>query len=88
METIIPAGRYNGVLGTMLYIMNEEGTRAVSVPPAPVRRGRAPKPKVAETVFRKGQGKEGLWRGWKVSWWGLVGLWTAGIIGNSAEGEF
>ncbi|KAJ0348222.1 hypothetical protein COL154_003179 [Colletotrichum chrysophilum] len=88
METIIPAGRYNGVLGTMLYIMNEEGTRAVPVPPAPVRRGRAPKPKVAETVFRKGQGKEGLWRGWKVSWWGLVGLWTAGIIGNSAEGEF
>lgn len=87
LETIIPPGRYNGVLGTMLYIMNEEGTRAIPAPPATVRKGK-PKPKVAETVFRKGQGLDGLWRGYKVSWWGLVGLWTAGIIGNSTEGEF
>lgn len=87
LETIIPPGRYNGVMGTMLYIMNEEGTRAITAPPGPARKGKT-KPKVAETVFRKGQGLDGLWRGWKVSWWGLVGLWTAGVIGNSAEGEF
>ncbi|KAL0943220.1 mitochondrial fusion protein [Colletotrichum truncatum] len=87
LETIIPLGRYNGVMGTMFYIMNEEGTRAIATPPPPVRKGKS-KPKVAETVFRKGQGLDGLWRGWKVSWWGLVGLWTAGVIGNSAEGEF
>ncbi|WYZ38215.1 hypothetical protein EsH8_III_000129 [Colletotrichum jinshuiense] len=87
LETIVPPGRYNGVMGTMLYIMNEEGTRAIPTPPAPVKKGRG-KTKVAETVYRKGQGMDGLWRGWKVSWWGLVGLWTAGVIGNSAEGEF
>ncbi|OLN89062.1 Mitochondrial fusion and transport protein ugo1 [Colletotrichum chlorophyti] len=87
LETIVPPGRYYGVVGTMFYIMNEEGTRAVTNPPAPVKRGKG-RPKVAETVYRKGQGLDGLWRGWKVSWWGLVGLWTAGVIGNSTEGEF
>ncbi|KAM0283764.1 hypothetical protein ACHAQH_002354 [Verticillium albo-atrum] len=89
LETIIPAGRYDGVAGTMLHIMHEEGSRAVTSKPATVRPGKAKgKAKVAETVYRKGQGADGLWRGWKVSWWGLVGLWAAGVIGNSAEGEF
>ncbi|TDZ30179.1 Mitochondrial fusion and transport protein ugo1 [Colletotrichum spinosum] len=87
MDTIVPPGRFNGVLGTMLYIINEEGTRAIPTQPVPARRGKA-KAKVADAVFQKGQGLDGLWRGWKVSWWGLVGLWTAGVLGNSAEREF
>ncbi|KAK2001027.1 mitochondrial carrier [Colletotrichum falcatum] len=93
LETNVPPGRYHGVLGTMFYIMKEEGSRAVPAPtaakstPTPAKKGKA-KTKAAETVYRKGQGLEGLWRGWKVSWWGLVGLWTAGVIGNNAEGEF
>ncbi|KAF6840575.1 mitochondrial fusion protein [Colletotrichum musicola] len=88
LETIIQPGRYNGVMGTMFYIMNQEGQREITPPQAPpARRGRG-KPNPAEVVYRKGQGVDGLWRGWKVSWWGLVGLWTAGVIGNSAEGEF
>ncbi|EFQ34933.1 hypothetical protein CGRA01v4_04138 [Colletotrichum graminicola] len=88
LETNVPPGRYHGVVGTMFYIMNEEGSRAVpATKPTPMKKAKA-KAKVAKTVYRKGQGLEGLWRGWKVSWWGLVGLWTAGVIGNSAEGEF
>ncbi|KAF6800153.1 mitochondrial fusion protein [Colletotrichum sojae] len=88
LETIIQPGRYNGVMGTMFYIINQEGQREITPPQAPpARRGRG-KPNPAEVVYRKGQGVDGLWRGWKVSWWGLVGLWTAGVIGNSAEGEF
>ncbi|KAL1835423.1 hypothetical protein VTJ49DRAFT_6744 [Mycothermus thermophilus] len=43
---------------------------------------------VAETVYRRGQGLDGLWRGWKVSWWGLVGLWAAGVLGGGGDGEF
>ncbi|KAL2269011.1 hypothetical protein VTJ83DRAFT_3857 [Remersonia thermophila] len=43
---------------------------------------------VAETVYRRGQGWDGLWRGWKVSWWGLVGLWAAGVVGGGGDGEF
>lgn len=43
---------------------------------------------ISETVYRRGQGIHGLWRGWKVSWWGLVGLWTAGVLGGGGDGEF
>jgi fusion and transport protein UGO1 len=39
---------------------------------------------------KKGQGLEGLWRGWRVGMWGLVGVWGASAIGGSgnAGGEF
>ncbi|KAK4210155.1 mitochondrial carrier domain-containing protein [Rhypophila decipiens] len=43
---------------------------------------------ISETVYRRGQGLNGLWRGWKVSWWGLVGLSMTGVIGGGGDGEF
>jgi len=90
MDTIVTPGKYDGVWGTMYTIAKEEGSRPVAstgsvkskVGP---RKGKA---KVAETVYRRGQGIEGLWRGWKVSWWGLVGLWTAGVVGGGGDGQF
>ncbi|KAI0007324.1 mitochondrial carrier domain-containing protein [Xylariaceae sp. FL0662B] len=89
MDTIVQPGSYNGVVGTMYTIVAEEGSRVVPQPTKNPPRGRKSKqPKVAEVVYRKGQGFEGLWRGWKVSWWGLVGLWTAGVAGAGGEGEF
>lgn len=88
LDTVVPVGRYNGVLGTMIHISSQEGQR--EVPPkvtaataAKKGKGTTPLP-----VTRRGQGIEGLWRGWKVSWWGLVGLWMAGVFGNGGEGEF
>ncbi|KAF3771143.1 hypothetical protein M406DRAFT_97072 [Cryphonectria parasitica EP155] len=90
LETIVPPGKYDGIFGTMYTIVNEEGSRAV--PSTPAARTRAAskkgKPRVAETVFRRGQGVEGLWRGWKVNWWGLVGLWAAANVGGGGDGEF
>ncbi|KAI0157991.1 mitochondrial carrier domain-containing protein [Hypoxylon sp. FL1284] len=89
MDTVVQPGSYNGVVGTMYTIVAEEGSRAIPVPPKPSHRGKKAKQhKVAEVVYRRGQGVEGLWRGWKVSWWGLVGLWTAGVAGGGGEGEF
>ncbi|KAI0123193.1 mitochondrial carrier domain-containing protein [Xylariales sp. AK1849] len=92
LETIVQPGAYNGVLGTMFTIVNEEGSRAVPVPPSKASAAKGKKgvkqPKVTEVVYLQGQGLEGLWRGWKVSWWGLVGLWTAGVAGGGGEGEF
>ncbi|KAI2629264.1 mitochondrial carrier [Hypomontagnella submonticulosa] len=90
MDMVVQPGPYNGVVGTMYTIVAEEGSRAVfAVPNKTSPRGRRNKqPKTAEVVYRKGQGLEGLWRGWKVSWWGLVGLWTAGVAGGGGEGEF
>jgi fusion and transport protein UGO1 len=90
-EAIVPLGRYNGVFGTLYAIVNEEGSHAVQ---SAATNGRAVagakkgKSGVAETVYRRGQGLDGLWRGWKVSWWGLVGLWAAGVLGGGGDGEF
>jgi fusion and transport protein UGO1 len=41
----------------------------------------------ARTRVRKGQGMHGLWRGWRVGFWGLVGVWGAAALGGSG-GEF
>lgn len=94
LDTIVQPGRYDGVFGTMYTIVNDEGSRAV--PTAPVvpsaATGRAAPKKgklgVSEAVYRRGQGVEGLCRGWKVNWWGLVGLWTAAVVGGGGDGEF
>ena len=90
LETIVPPGYYKGVVGTMYMIVNEEGSHVV-----PARQTKSPAAKkgkgrstVSETVYRRGQGLDGLWRGWKVNWWGLVGLWAAGVIGRGGDGEF
>jgi len=89
METIVPPGRYNGVFGSMYAIVSEEGSRAIALPPTKASSAsKKGKKKVAETVYRQGQGLPGLWRGWKVSWWGLVGLWAAAVVGGGGDGEF
>ncbi|XDG01614.1 hypothetical protein ABKA04_001229 [Annulohypoxylon sp. FPYF3050] len=89
MDTIVPPGPYNGVVSTMYTIVTEEGSRAVAAKiKAPPRGRKLKSPKAADVIYRKGQGFDGLWRGWKVSWWGLVGLWTAGVAGGGGEGEF
>lgn len=87
METIVPVGRYDGVMGTIMHISSQEGQREVPAKSGAAKKGKG-KGKVATTVYKQGQGVEGLWRGWKVSWWGLVGLWMAGVFGNGGEGEF
>jgi fusion and transport protein UGO1 len=103
LETVVPVGRYDGVFGTMYAIVYEEGSHAVAgggssrAAGSGPKKGKAASPPpttttttttVAETVYRRGQGLDGLWRGWKVSWWGLVGLWAAGVLGGGGDGEF
>ncbi|KAI1823008.1 mitochondrial carrier domain-containing protein [Xylaria intraflava] len=87
MDTIVQLGPYNGVVGTMYTIVSEEGSRPITKP-VKTSRSRKAKAKASEVTYKRGQGLEGLWRGWKVSWWGLVGLWTASIAGGGGEGEF
>lgn len=38
--------------------------------------GKAPRRK------RKGQGVQGLYRGWRVGLWGLVGVWGTAFVGG------
>ena len=43
---------------------------------------------VPRARVRKGQGIRGLWRGWRVGFWGLVGVWGAAALGGAGGGEF
>lgn len=98
LETVVPLGVFRGFFGTMYAIVHEEGSHALPPPPSATsvavqkggKKGKAvpPPATVAETVYRRGQGPDGLWRGWKVSWWGLVGLWAAGVLGGGGDGQF
>jgi fusion and transport protein UGO1 len=68
----------------MYHIVFEEGERAE---PANGKDGRAKLPTggSAKTGRRKkGQGLEGLFRGWRVGMWGLVGVWAAATLGGVA----
>lgn len=81
---MVEIGPYKGMLGTMWSIVREEG---VSVEPTAkaVMNG-----KRGKKVERKGQGFEGLVRGWRVGMWGLVGLSVSRVmsLSGSASGEF
>lgn len=87
LDTIVPVGKYDGVFGTMFYIMREEGQREIVNKASTAKKNKA-KARTTLPVYKKGQGVEGLWRGWKVNWWGLVGLWAASVFGNGGDGEF
>lgn len=86
-KPVIPVGPYKGVVGTLWYIVREEGasksaTQTVNFH-AHQKGGRTSQPTA------KGQGPQGLFRGWRVGMWGLVGVWGAAVLGgNSSGGEF
>jgi len=84
LESTVKLGEYRGVVGTMWLIAREEGVRE-----SPLAKGRKGKGKAEKEL--KGQGIQGLWRGWRVGMWGLVGMWTSrALSGGSGEngGEF
>lgn len=77
-EAIVPIGEYRGVFATMWYIAREEGVREENMV--------AKKGKKGKVTRMNGQGVEGLWRGWRVGMWGLVGVWGSGLMGGNANG--
>lgn len=60
--------------------MKEEGSSVSKKEKAVAAMGRTPRRP------RKGQGVEGLYRGWRVGMWGLVGVWGASYIGGMQSG--
>lgn len=93
MQTVVEVGSYKGLVGTMLHIVNEEGERGGR---AELARGTGSAPALRAGKMgmgaqkKKGQGLEGLWRGWRVGMWGLVGVWGAALLGGVGNkgGEF
>lgn len=89
-KTIVEPGPYRGVLGTMWFIAREEGVQVVGQGAANAAKGKTtttPTGFSGRTRVRKGQGVHGLWRGWRVGFWGLVGVWGAAAMGGGG-GEF
>ena len=81
LQTIVPVPQsYRGVVPTMWSIMREEGYSESSKDKLAAAAGRAPRRK------RKGQGVEGLYRGWRVGLWGLVGVWGASFVSGLQPG--
>jgi fusion and transport protein UGO1 len=71
--TVVDVGLYRGVFGTMWGIIKEEGTGAEV----------EEKFSITAKKRKKGQGMEGLWRGWRVGMWGLIGVWGAAALGGA-----
>ncbi len=77
----------------MLHIVYEEGERGGHTDMVKGTGG-APALRVdnvgKDAQRRKGQGVEGLFRGWRVGMWGLVGVWGAATLGGvgGKGGEF
>ncbi|KAL8969377.1 MAG: hypothetical protein Q9197_004371 [Variospora fuerteventurae] len=90
VQTVVEVGPYKGLIGTMRSIVYEEGERSIQSNSATANAAaRAGRP-AREPQRRKGQGSEGLWRGWRVGMWGLIGVWGAATLGGvgSKGGEF
>lgn len=93
LQPIVEVGSYNGLVGTIHSIVCEEGEREL---PAEGERvsNEEKDPRLSKPTQRrhrrKGQGFEGLWRGWRVGLWGLAGVWGAATLGgvSGTGGEF
>jgi fusion and transport protein UGO1 len=78
LPLIVEPAPYLGIGGTVYSIMYSEGETKTKDAKGMIR-------------IRKGQGSAGLVRGWRVGFWGLVGVWGAGSLGSANEsrrGEF
>jgi mitochondrial fusion and transport protein UGO1 len=81
ITTIVPVPQsYRGILPTIWGIVREEGYSESAKDKTAALMGKAPRRK------RKGQGFEGLYRGWRVGLWGLVGIWGTGFVGGLQGG--
>ena len=92
IDTVIDVGMYKGLFGTVRTIVYEEGERAAKEPALPNggKGTSAVSVNRASEQRRRGQGPNGLYRGWRVGMWGLVGVWGAATLGGigTKGGEF
>jgi fusion and transport protein UGO1 len=89
LATVVDVGPYTGVISTLWRIVREEG-ETLEETGATTRGavGTHAHRKVYNT--KKGQGVPGLWRGWRVGMWGLIGVWGAAAMNGQTGkgGEF
>ena len=81
IETIIPTPQtYRGIAGTMWSIVYEEGDRYMSSGEDQARTLLGKQESMSSKNRRPGQGLAGLYRGWRIGFWGLAGAWGSGYM--------
>jgi mitochondrial fusion and transport protein UGO1 len=81
ITTIVPVPQsYRGILPTIWSITRDEGYSESQKDKTAALMGKAPRRR------RKGQGIEGLYRGWRVGFWGLIGVWGTSFVGGLQSG--
>ena len=86
VETIVPTPQsYRGVAGTVWAIVYEEGLNPVKSE-AERAQELLGKPVTSQQRQRRrrGQGLQGLYRGWRIGMWGIAGIWASGLLGAAA----
>ena len=73
MPTIIEPAPYTGVWPTVYNILYVEGETTTKDARGLLR-------------TRRGQSMQGLTRGWRIGFWGLVGFWSMGAVGPGPDG--
>lgn len=89
LPTVVNVGKYGGIMSTVYGIIWEEG-ETVHHKPHGIQGEPGPEVGQQGHTIRRGQGVQGLWRGWRVGMWGIVGVWAAAALNqaNSKGGEF
>jgi len=77
----VDIGPYTGVISTLWGIVR---TESEGLEDTAAKLGTFAHKKPA--AGRKGQGVAGLWRGWRVGMWGLIGVWGAAAM-NTRDGK-
>lgn len=81
IKTVVPVPQsYRGILPTIWNVVREEGYSESAADRTAALMGKTPRRK------RKGQGVAGLYRGWRVGLWGLVGVWGTGFVSGLQNG--
>lgn len=78
LPTVVEPAPYTGVWATVYSIIYLEGETTTKDSKSMIR-------------IRRGQGAAGLVRGWRIGFWGLVGVWGGGALGpgeSKGRGEF
>lgn len=89
LKTIVEPGPYKGVFGSMWFVVHEEGFSTPTAASKLAASASSGTRAATQSRARKGQGVKGLWRGWRVGFWGLVGVWGAAALNSgNIGGEF
>ena len=90
VPTVVDIAPYQGIIRTMWNIVREENSTTAPLSSSSSSSSAADRVITAQLDHRprrrKGQGFQGLWKGWRVGMWGLIGMWGTNAFGGGRGG--